>query len=304
MRRTGLGIVVAVALLLAGACGDGEDEAQTLEVSAETLQRAASTTLTDASTGRFEGMATFTGLGVDGRSETTEQDASGEYDAEAEAVHTVTTSDDGDGESIEVGGVAYRRGYPFTGDDLGLELGADEWIRFDAVPGTGERPPISPAELLADLEDFVGEVVEVGEDEVRGVDTTQLHGTYEVHDPEADASVSFDGATQEVDVWVDDDGLVRRLDMDFRADGLEMHVQSTVEFFDFGATVDIVAPATSTPFEELGSAPEDAALGFEVLEDETFCIDLIEDEEAYQDCLDETLAENDPFLEEPPTSGD
>ncbi|MBX3312790.1 MAG: hypothetical protein KF906_00590 [Actinobacteria bacterium] len=124
-----------------------------------------------------------------------------------------------------------------------------------------------PNEFLDFLKNNGNDVTEVGTEEVRGVETTHLHT---VLDPEKmlanaapedaddlEASIEDLGATGileiPVDVWIDGDGLVRKMVMEMdlsevESDGVSMDGASmaiTVEMYDLGEPVDVEIPDPS-----------------------------------------------------------
>jgi hypothetical protein len=161
-----------------------------------------------------------------------------------------------------------------------LPGGDAEWIRFDAEELaeqsgidvdqlTGGAGGSNPADILAGLEGISEDGIdEVGSEEVRGVDTTHYAGEIDmeaalqqledagaegVMDDEAmDRFQELYGDTAiPVDVWIDDDGLARRMSMVAPAAGEEVEI--TIEMFDYGEPVDIEVPdeSDSVDFQEL-----------------------------------------------------
>lgn len=141
------------------------------------------------------------------------------------------------------------------------------WISFDS----GESNPLNdlsgagqldPGELLAILT-AVDAIEEAGAETLRGVETVRYSGVldydtllqtlsaaeYETLQAEHGASF-FAGLNAPIDLWIDDDGLVRRftLTIDLAGAGLpdiaaEIGVASVdIEFFDFGEPVLVTAP--------------------------------------------------------------
>lgn len=124
-----------------------------------------------------------------------------------------------------------------------------------------------PTEFLDFLRNNGSEVTEVGTEEVRGVETTHLQTVLDTQKmienaspeeaAELEASIEDLGADGifdiPVDVWVDADGIVRKMVMEMdlsqaESDGVDMGDASmtiTVEMFDFGQPVDIEVPDPS-----------------------------------------------------------
>jgi hypothetical protein len=144
--------------------------------------------------------------------------------------------------------------------------GGKSWVRID-LREAGKELGIDleelmqvqqsdPSQSLQYLRGASDDFEEVGEEEVRGVETTHYRGTIDLHKaveqlPE-DARGSFERAidligTDELplDVWIDDDGMARRMKYDQplpSAGGEEGAMELTMEFFDFGVDVDVEPP--------------------------------------------------------------
>jgi len=145
--------------------------------------------------------------------------------------------------------------------------GAEEWVSLDPEDmgmssdalgfGAGTYDPSS---YLESLRGVSGEPEVVGTEEVRGVETTHYEASMNLADAIAEAPEEQRALVEEVlgqlgdgtiplDVWVDADGLPRRLAMDmgemFSSLGLgsEMSAVMTMEFFDYGQPVDIQVPS-------------------------------------------------------------
>jgi hypothetical protein len=121
-----------------------------------------------------------------------------------------------------------------------------------------------PRKTLDYLRAVAGKIVPVGREDVRGVDTTRYKATidllaYKDLMPAAQrekVGSAFDQAVQQlglrylpVDLWVDDDGLVRKMVMAMSVNapsGSEQAEMSmTFELFDYGKAVDIELPDAS-----------------------------------------------------------
>jgi hypothetical protein len=151
--------------------------------------------------------------------------------------------------TFEVIGTArsfYFRGGPFS------ELAGGKWVYVrDDSPlfNLGQNDPSQMLEYLR----ATSEVEEVGEDSVRGVPAThyeariQLDKVAERASPEAAQTLrkltqGADIKEIPVEVWVDDDSLVRRLKMDWHPQGASFTFD--LEMFDFG-DVEIEVPTAS-----------------------------------------------------------
>ena len=176
--------------------------------------------------------------------------------------------------------VFYMRTPLFAGR---LPEGAD-WIKVDlreATEGTGldfaqlqQMGGSDPTETLRYMK-ATGEVEEVGTEEVRGVETTHYEATIDLREypklaPEGereaaertiDALIERTGSeTIDVEVWIDDDDLVRRMKQEFTQrlpDGQgEMEMQQTMEMYDFGTEVEIDLPDEDDVFDVSNKARE------------------------------------------------
>lgn len=279
---------VAGGLLLAGLAGCTSDGSVQVEATAAFLAESAERT-TEADTGRFTAAATQTFDAPQGEVVVDTQ-LSGEYDAPADRLAgeaVLTTSGDvpeeyptdpsGSAEVVQDALTIFYLGFPFTGD--GSVFGGDErWVSlelpeevFDAVAAgapdstnSGYLP--SPAEQLEVLEGQLSDVEEGGSEEVRGVPTTLLTATYRLPDAALDELEELTGLSssdfdepQQVEVWVDGEGIVRRLSTE--ADVLGVRTEQTTEYFDLGTEVDIEVPEDATPVEELAAELSSSADG-------------------------------------------
>jgi hypothetical protein len=125
-----------------------------------------------------------------------------------------------------------------------------------------------PRELLDSLRAVTGEVETVGVEELRGVDTTHYHA---VIDPAELAALAprdqhssqslVDQITARsglgaipVDVWIDDDGLVRKLSLELSATqaGASQPSEASLSFelWDYGERVEIPLPPASQVVDE------------------------------------------------------
>ena len=181
-------------------------------------------------TGRIE--AQVTGPGVDAT-------VTGQFDlTQRTAALSLTVDAEGEASTADVvvaDDALYVRPDGF-GAALGDALGTP-WVKVDLteltsmLPGTAEVPAVDPAELLDRLRAEGIEVSEVGREAVRGVDTTH----YRAEVPATTAGHELGAAT--IDVWIDDDGLIRRVDL-HSEDG----VDARVELLDLGQPVSIETP--------------------------------------------------------------
>lgn len=104
------------------------------------------------------------------------------------------------------------------------------------------RGQIDPREALRNLGSEITDVKVEGTEEVRGVATTHLAGRVE---PEG-------AAAYPIEVWLDAEGRVRRLDYTLRGGGMLLgETRVRLELFGFGEDADITIPDPSTVSEGL-----------------------------------------------------
>lgn len=180
-------------------------------------------------------------------------------------------------EMIQIGEVAYLRlpgfGAFFGTDKEWFSSAAEGESLTDSFEGLA---PSDLADTLGPLED-AGEVTEVGREEVGGADTT--HYTVEV-DPSAGSTGGAGGAAgallgefgslgATLDVWIDDEGLIRRIEAvgdaaDFDGEDLapgldEGTITFVLEFGGLGEPADIEPPPADEVFDLDG--PPGSGLG-------------------------------------------
>jgi hypothetical protein len=263
--------VVAGLIIASVAPGGSADTAEAAIVSAarQTSERA---------TGRFEltveasGLAALAGTGSDTLTLTT----TGAYDADQGLFSaSIDTSQVlgwlGDGGVLD--GVGPTIDAVVAGNDVYLDvsplaslLGA-EWVKVGLpdLAGEGGLPSVvDPGGVLDALEGAGADMDEAGRETVRGVETTRYTGSIDLQDAydaiPADERDSLEQALGGLldsvtlpdlptDVWVDDEGLVRRVEISVDSgalgiDGLETvgAVSVSVEFFDIGEDVNIEVP--------------------------------------------------------------
>jgi hypothetical protein len=149
-------------------------------------------------------------------------------------------------EAIGEGRFFYFRGGPYS------ELAGGKWVRVRDDAGGINLGQHDPSQMLEYLR-ATSELEEIGGDTIRGVATTQYEARIQLDrvaervSPEV--ARAFRQLTQgahvkeiPLEVWIDDDGLVRRLTMDWNAIGSSYAFE--MELFDFG-DVDIDVPDAS-----------------------------------------------------------
>jgi hypothetical protein len=170
----------------------------------------------------------------------------GEADYSAKRVRVNCDGGYGALDAIAIGGDYYMRGALFG-------TGTDTWVKMTGeVDDDDALASLSPQKLLRILRDASSETEELGAEEIRGVEAVGYRLTVDCEV----ALLSCDG-TAPVDVWIGDDGVVRRIELE-DDDG-----DVTFEFFDFGAEVSIEPPPAEEVVEEsaLGSGSASSGSG-------------------------------------------
>jgi hypothetical protein len=308
MRRTRWIAVPAVAFALVGGCGLRSDAGGGVDVvaSAGFLADAAQRT-TDAGTGRFEMTMEMTGF--PGATGPARMAGEGAYDSEAgrasirmdmsglvDVVAGAAGADDPDAaEAAQVfaepvdlvidGSTFYMR-LPALAEATGRE-----WISFDAGSAAGGiGSPVSPGSLdpravLDFLHGADEDVQTVGTEDVRDVATTRLHATVTKEDVLANvpadqrasveaAFAAFESTGAElapfpVDVWVDGDGFVRRVQVAYQLPfgggagtgggepGTDIALTVSSDYFGFGEAVEITVPSPDEVTDAFGGLDQD-----------------------------------------------
>jgi hypothetical protein len=276
-------LALAAPLLLAGACANQADETQVLTgAAAVSALQAAPDAAAEAGSGRFEMT-----IAIDAPDGAFEIMSSGGYSGDRMTMEMDFGSAlaglvAGSGESIPPGldeamqivvdgGTSYVR-IPMlqalTGDTGWISATPEELSAAGGSLGLSGGTT-DPSQLLEILRGVADDVAEAGRDEVRGVPTTRYRATVDLakaveRAPAAqrDAlATAFDELGEveavPVEVWVDADGLARRLVMDFgqlvaQAMGGTGTATMTLELFDYGEDVEIQVPPASetTPLSE------------------------------------------------------
>jgi hypothetical protein len=124
-----------------------------------------------------------------------------------------------------------------------------------------ELVPDDPTQILAFLQPG-GEVEKVGEEPLFGTETTHYRATVDVEQLVDNAPANVQkavrasgmvhaGATLPVDVWVDDAGLMRRIDLKGQL-GDVGNVSLRLDLYDFGTAVDVKVPPQSKVLASFG----------------------------------------------------
>lgn len=282
-----LAVASATVLVLATGCASQADEATVLTGSAAAAAlRAAPDVAADAGSGRFEMTMSFatpdgdvdivaTGVFAGERMRMELDFGAAVAGLGAAGGEAPPPGFDEPMEMIVDGTTAYLR-VPM----LEMLTGTSGWLRASAeeLGASGESFGLGagasdPSQLLETLRGVAGDVVEVGPEEVRGVSTTRYRATIDLAEaleaaPEAQRErleaqldgFGTDGVTLPVEVWIDDDGLPRRMSIDL-AGVAEManelgpggRASMTIEFFDYGddITIELPDPADTTAFGDV-----------------------------------------------------
>jgi hypothetical protein len=131
-----------------------------------------------------------------------------------------------------------------------------KWLEVDlsaAVKGSGSPVPAEngPTEGLKILERVEG-AEKVGEEEVDGVPTTHYRGTFPT--PEEVFGVKVDYSALDVEVWIDGQGRVRRLQAVVSGvlDEEETTTEMTIDYVEFGGVPKIEPPSPEEVFDVTG----------------------------------------------------
>jgi hypothetical protein len=171
------------------------------------------------------------------------------------------------GEVIFEGFVFYMR-FPVLSR---LLEGGKEWVRFDLEEISKQQGidlsqftqfgQADPNQALQYLRAVSGEVEDKGREDVRGVPTTHYEAQVDLRkfpdvlpeDQREAARESVDGLIEQLggeaelpmEVWIDDDGLIRRQRFEFEfkpEQGSEFSFSYDLELYDFGVEVDVEPP--------------------------------------------------------------
>lgn len=298
--------LAAFALLAVVACGDDDDtttaDATTTSTTAATTDRSewsvdqdALDAVTQAVENTVdEGTAAFT-VTVEAGGTGTEADgqapieAEGEVDFDNEMRRIVLVGPQGDLDVIIDGDVAYVELPATEGDDwMRIDL-ADLFDEDLGMGGPAGIPFQDPADNLRLLEASALHAAETGSETIDGTDTTRYElvidieaAADEARDDVQDAVSDISDRTGlqelEMEVWVDDDDLIRRvtysIDLDQATvteteDDADAAVEAdpeglvlvTVDYHDFGLTLDIEVPAEEDVIDLDEDAVRDAIQG-------------------------------------------
>ena len=257
MRRFLVPVVAAIAFVVP-ACGGGGDEP--IEV-----VRAAATKTASADSSRIALTMELQGA----QSGTVTADGAFQFDPPLGSMTMDLSAIPGAGAmgtmtAVVDGTVIYMK---FPAEIAAQIPGGKAWVKID-MAAVGEQAGVDfaqlmqasqsdPTQALQYLRGASDDIAEVGEEQVRGVDTTHYRGTvdlrraaaqYEGPQREAiESAIDLIGvATMPLDVWIDDDGRARKMrysqDMSKASSGAVDTAIVTFEMYEFGVEVDAEAP--------------------------------------------------------------
>jgi hypothetical protein len=266
LRTTAIALTGLLVLLVA--CG-GQLPGESVAAAAERAREAGSTRVAlTVETQLPNGAMTMSGEGA--------------FDLEADR-GTMTMTSSGSGEAAQVsdamgttemvyeGFVVYMRmplfervlppGKSWVRMDM-QALGKEAGFDFQQLTQIGQNNPTQGLDYLKG----VAGVEEVGSEDVRGTSTTHYSGTLDFEklaqdlpadQAEAVRKVSELSGIQEapIDVWIDDEGLPRRIRYSFSNPGATTASQAlggmtmTMEFFDYGTDVSVEIPPAETTID-------------------------------------------------------
>lgn len=175
-------------------------------------------------------------------------------------------------EIVVDGTTTYMR-FPFlsalTGSTGWLSLSPEDVGLAGESLGMGMGATSNPAQMLETLRGVSNEFEDLGTDEVRGASTRRYRVVIDLAKvaaelPEEQKALyeqqleALGSGTMPADVWLDADGLVRRIELDLSevlgdVEGQDLGTGTvTMEFFDYGQDVEVEVPdeAEVTPFVE------------------------------------------------------
>jgi hypothetical protein len=131
-----------------------------------------------------------------------------------------------------------------------------KWLRADDLEA-GVLPFQNPRDLIGFLRDEGKDLEEKGSERVRGVETTRYDGT--ILQSKINGFEGRDDRPNHFSIWVDADGLARRLTLEDRT--VKESWTSTIEYHDFGAPVTVALPAAGDVIteEEMQRACDESA---------------------------------------------
>lgn len=312
-----LAFVASISLVVAGGCGDGEQQSTATTTTSisdrsdrsvddavvERVSEAADNTVAEG-TARFNVRVETRDLGTTSATTTTARGAGssdvgdtqltaeGEVDFEAQQRRLMLEGPEGELEVVIDDDVLYIE-LPATEDDDWMRIELDRLFDEDlGMGGPALLPFQDPTDNLRVLQGSAVHAQEGGDEEIDGDDTTRYEliidlqaaaeeATDDVRDA-VDEMVTRTGMDElEMEVWIDDDDLIRRVA--YRIDLRSARVQET----DDEGSVEADPQGTArvvTDYEDFGTSVD-----IEIPDDENV-VDL--DEDAVRDSLDGTTSGN------------
>lgn len=255
MRRLGIFLALVLALA-AAACGGGSEPAAEQAPQEAVVLAAAKTN--DAGSYKVDMTSSSEIAG-----QALELSGTGAFDGEGKRGQmSMTTSVAGQELDMEMV-FAFPIVYVHLPPELGLLSAGKTWAKMD-IEKLGQQEGFNVGQLMQagasdpsqglDFLRGVSDVEAVGDEDVRGVATTHYTGVVDLHDrgaedpdlkTELDKFLDQSGTSRiPVEIWIDDDGFVRRMQQTLESNGSGFQVSSTMttEFYDFGTDVTVEEP--------------------------------------------------------------
>jgi hypothetical protein len=257
----GLAVVViaVIAFVVAQGGGSGGGPLNAIAKAAEVTQREPG--------GRAVVQATITSPGT---SEGITESGPMTFDDSGGSRGTLTVRGHSTGKEAKVTSVAVGTKAYMTSDSLDSLPEGKKWMELDfssAVSGPGSPAPtnVGPEEGLKTLERVEG-ATEVGKEVIQGVPTTHYRGTLPTAAEVFGVKTHY--SASDVDVWIDGQDRVRRMQAVITGsageEGIESTTEMTIDYVEFGRVPKIAPPPADEVFDatsELESQVQSAAEG-------------------------------------------
>jgi hypothetical protein len=133
------------------------------------------------------------------------------------------------------------------------KTGSTDWIKLDAADLSSSGTSVKPGDYLVWLQGTSDDVAVVGHESVDGTDTTHYRGHVDMtkiasnggaSSAQVDAAKQLGLDSMPLDVWLDGDGLPRRIliDTTFEVSGQQAAFHMQVDMSDYGAPVEVALP--------------------------------------------------------------
>jgi hypothetical protein len=143
-----------------------------------------------------------------------------------------------------------------VGDDQTIyasKTGTTDWIKLDASELSSSGTSVKPGDYLVWLQGASDDVKVVGHESIDGADTTHYQGHVDMtkiasnggaSSAQVDAAKQLGLDSMPLDVWLDGDGLPRRIliDTTFEVSGQQATFHMQVDMSDYGAAVEVTIP--------------------------------------------------------------